>query len=167
MNADTYGVVGSPGFPGTDGAGPYTRQTAEQLRRNPDRPTAPRLHALTVAAATPGALVLPAALQIEAHDDEEQQPAPRPMSNVQRMLAGYTSFLPVRRRARRRSRRDSKPCGPHPRPHELLRTRTRHRLRSRYRVHRHRPSPLLRHRSGSSRTYRRNPRRSAGQRRAQ
>ncbi|NMI63149.1 hypothetical protein [Streptomyces sp. RLA2-12] len=100
VNADTYGVVSPPGFPGTDGASPYTRQLVEQLRRNPDRPTAPRLHALTVAAAgiPPGALVLPAAPEIEAFDDEEEQPAPRqPMSNVQRLLAGDTSVLPARR----------------------------------------------------------------------
>jgi hypothetical protein len=101
VNADTYGVVSPPGFPGADGASPYTRQIVEQLRRNPDRPTAPRLHALTVAAAgiPPGALVLPAAPQIEAYDDEEEQPALRPpMSNLQRLLAGDTSVLPARRR---------------------------------------------------------------------
>ncbi|MCX4885993.1 hypothetical protein [Streptomyces sp. NBC_00847] len=101
VNADTYGVVSPPGFPGADGASPYTRQIVEQLRRNPDRPAAPRLHALTVAAAgiPPGALVLPAAPQIEAYDDEEEQPAPRPpMSNLQRLLTGDTSVLPARRR---------------------------------------------------------------------
>ncbi|MFJ2561281.1 MULTISPECIES: hypothetical protein [unclassified Streptomyces] len=103
VNADTYGVVSPPGFPGTDGTSPYTHQIVEQLRRNPDRPAAPRLHALTVAAAgiPPGALVLPAAPQIEAYDDEEEQPAPRPpMSNLQRLLAGDTSVLPPVRRRR-------------------------------------------------------------------
>ncbi|MFJ8855169.1 hypothetical protein [Streptomyces sp. NPDC102437] len=87
----TYGIVSPPGFPGTDGASPYTRHLIEQLRRNPERPNAMRLHALTVAAAgiPPGALVIPAAPEIE--------PPARPMSNVQRLLAGDTSLLPRRR----------------------------------------------------------------------
>ncbi|MFJ2833601.1 hypothetical protein ACIPC1_39690 [Streptomyces sp. NPDC087263] len=104
VNADTYGTVSPPGFSGTDGVSPYTRQIVEQLRRNPDRPTAPRLHALTIAAVgiPPGALVLPATPQIEAYDDEEEQPVPRPpMSNLQRLLAGDTSVLPVPARRRR------------------------------------------------------------------
>ncbi|MFD9714412.1 hypothetical protein ACFWBR_41325 [Streptomyces sp. NPDC060006] len=101
VNADTYGTISPPGFPGADGASPYTRQLVEQLRRNPDRPSAPRLHALTVAAAgiPPGALVLPAAPEIEAYDEDEEQPALRPpVTNLQRLLAGDTSFLPPRRR---------------------------------------------------------------------
>lgn len=103
VNADTYGTVSPPGFPGTDGVSPYTRQLVEQLRRNPDRPTAARLHALTITAAgiPPGALVLPATPQIEAYDEGDEEPAPRPpMSNLQRLLAGDTSVLPLPARRR-------------------------------------------------------------------
>ncbi|MGP3691175.1 hypothetical protein ACTVZO_42015 [Streptomyces sp. IBSNAI002] len=92
-NAAVYGVVSPPGYPGSGGASPYTHHLIEQLRRHPDRPNAPRLHALTIAAADlpPGALVLPAAPAIEL----EHQPV---MSNLQRLLAGDTSVLSDRRR---------------------------------------------------------------------
>ncbi|MFF0430310.1 hypothetical protein ACFYUJ_38860 [Streptomyces sp. NPDC004520] len=84
--AAVYGVVSPPGFGGTDGASPYTHHLIEQLRQSPERPNAARLHALTVAASAlpPGALVLPTAPEIE--------PA-RPVTNVQRLLAGDTSVL--------------------------------------------------------------------------
>ncbi|MFE5730207.1 hypothetical protein ACFQ7A_04745 [Streptomyces sp. NPDC056528] len=86
-----YGVVSPPGFGGTDGASPYTHHLIEQLRRSPERPNAARLHALTVAASAlpPGALVIPAAPQIA--------PA-QPVTAVQRLLAGDTSFLSRRSR---------------------------------------------------------------------
>ncbi|MBT2469348.1 hypothetical protein J7E97_16055 [Streptomyces sp. ISL-66] len=92
-NAAVYGVVSPPGYPGSGGVSPYTHHLIEQLRRHPDRPNAPRLHALTVAAADlpPGALILPAAPAIEP----ERLPV---MSNLQRLLAGDTSVLSDRRR---------------------------------------------------------------------
>ncbi|MFJ8351291.1 hypothetical protein ACIQ9J_33995 [Streptomyces sp. NPDC094153] len=100
-NAEVFGVIAPPGFSGTEtGVSTYTRAWIEQLRRNPDRPTNSRLHALTVgtAALPPGALVIPFAPQINAAPSHEPAARP-PKSNLQRLLAGDTSVLPGRRRA--------------------------------------------------------------------
>ncbi|MFD3907865.1 hypothetical protein ACFXOL_10850 [Streptomyces californicus] len=101
-NAEVFGVIAPPGFTGTeDGVSTYTRAWIEQLRRNPDRPTNSRLHALTVgtAALPPGALVLPFAPEISAAPSYDEPAAHPPRSNLQRLLAGDTSVLPGRRRA--------------------------------------------------------------------
>lgn len=94
-SADAYGVIAPPGFSGSAGISPYTRTWIDQLRRNPDRPTNARLHALTLATAPlpPGAVVLPSTPEIDAPPAEPR----RPMSNLQRLLAGDTSVLPRRR----------------------------------------------------------------------
>ncbi|MFF4607795.1 hypothetical protein ACFY12_34280 [Streptomyces sp. NPDC001339] len=93
-SVDAYGVIAPPGFPGDGGVSPYTRAWIDQLRRNPDRPANSRLHAFTIAAAPlpPGAVVLPSTPEIERPAEPR-----RPMTNVQRLLAGDTSFLPRRR----------------------------------------------------------------------
>ncbi|MEU9796933.1 hypothetical protein AB0E27_41420 [Streptomyces sparsogenes] len=99
-SAEVYGVVSPPGFPGSEGASPYTRHWIEQLRGNPDRPTNARLHALTVGLAAtvlpPGTLILPSAPQLAA----PPAAARPPMTNLQRLLTGDTSLLqlPGRRR---------------------------------------------------------------------
>ncbi|MCZ0984028.1 hypothetical protein O1L60_45520 [Streptomyces diastatochromogenes] len=92
-SVEVYGTVAPPGFtgPGTSHVSTYTRAWIEQLRRNPQRPTNARLHALTVGAAAlpPGALIVPAAPEIDA-----QQYAPRPpQTNVQRILAGDMDLI--------------------------------------------------------------------------
>ncbi|WP_438297841.1 hypothetical protein [Streptomyces sp. HUAS TT7] len=99
-NAEVFGVIAPPGFPGTEtGVSTYTRAWIEQLRRNPDRPTNSRLHALTVgtAALPPGALVIPFAPEINAAPSYDEPAAHPPKSNLQRLLAGDTSVLPRRR----------------------------------------------------------------------
>ncbi|MEU5610530.1 hypothetical protein AB0H03_17645 [Streptomyces sparsogenes] len=95
---EVYGVVSPPGFPGTAAPSPYTRNLIEQLRRNPQRPSNARLHALTIAAAdlAPGTLVLPSAPQIAPTTHDEQAARP-PRTNLQRLLAGEAIPLPRRR----------------------------------------------------------------------
>ncbi|MDI5961253.1 hypothetical protein [Streptantibioticus silvisoli] len=89
-----YGVVAPPGWAV---AGPgipshYTAHLIDQLRRNPDRPPWPRLHALTVAGADlpPGALVVPAAPELVPHPDHRPQPDERhvPQPDEQHAPAG-------------------------------------------------------------------------------
>lgn len=100
-NAEAFGVVAPPGFPGSEtGASTYTRQWIEQLRRNPDRPTNSRLHALIVgtAALPPGALIIPFAPEISAIPSVDEPASRPPRTNLQRLLAGDTTVLPGRRR---------------------------------------------------------------------
>ncbi|MFJ2406641.1 hypothetical protein ACIOUE_35680 [Streptomyces xanthochromogenes] len=101
--ADTsaFGVITPPGFGvSKSGVSTYTQQWIEQLRNAPERLTASRLHALTAAtsALPPGTLVIPAAPELTAPSVAEPTARP-PMTNVQRLLAGDTSFLPNRRRS--------------------------------------------------------------------
>ncbi|MER5312341.1 hypothetical protein ABT034_31695 [Streptomyces sp. NPDC002773] len=108
-SVEVYGTVVPPGFtdPGNSHVSTYTRAWIEQLRRNPQRPTNARLHALTVGAAAlpPGALIVPTAHEIGA-----QQPAARPpQTNVQRILAGDMDFI-------RELRERAAPARPAPAP---------------------------------------------------
>ncbi|MFE9723131.1 hypothetical protein ACFYQ5_05925 [Streptomyces sp. NPDC005794] len=93
--ADVFGVVAPPGFPGNEGISVYTRHWIELLRHHPERPTNARLHALTVSSGSlpPGALVIPSTPEIAAPEPTARPP----MTHVQRLLAGDTSFLPHRR----------------------------------------------------------------------
>lgn len=79
---EMYGAVVPPGFtgPGDSHVSTYTRSWIEQLRRNPQRPTNARLHALAVGAAAlpPGVLIMPVAPEISAQ---------LPQTNVQRVHA--------------------------------------------------------------------------------
>ncbi|MGO4417289.1 hypothetical protein AB4Z54_00555 [Streptomyces sp. MCAF7] len=103
---EIYGVVSPPGFTGTAATSPYTRNLIEQLRRNPQRPSNARLHALTIAAAdlAPSTLVLPSAPEIApaSHDEHAARP---PRTNLQRLLTGEAIPLP-----RRRSEEPSEPA---------------------------------------------------------
>ncbi|MFD5236039.1 hypothetical protein [Streptomyces tendae] len=110
-SVEVYGTVVPPGFtgPGDSHVSTYTRAWIEQLRRNPQRPTNARLHALTVGAAAlpPGALIVPTAPEIAvpgnavpgiaarhaAQRAAAQQQVRPPQTNVQRILAGDMDFI--------------------------------------------------------------------------
>ncbi|MFI7352087.1 hypothetical protein ACIBSR_38275, partial [Streptomyces sp. NPDC049936] len=106
-SVEVFGTVVPPGFtgPGDSHVSTYTRAWIEQLRRNPQRPTNARLHALTVGAAAlpPGALIVPTAPEIAvpgiaarhaAQQAADQQATARPpQTNVQRILAGDMDFI--------------------------------------------------------------------------
>ncbi|MCQ4045827.1 hypothetical protein ACFOSC_27885 [Streptantibioticus rubrisoli] len=121
--AEVYGIVAPPGWPGTDSVSAYTRSVIDVLRQYPQRLAHARVHALAVAAADlpPGTLVLPAAAQI-ATSRPHDEPAPRPVSNLQRLLAGDLDVLPNRRRLTQRALNpDQLPPSPVEQPEETWR----------------------------------------------
>ena len=107
-SVEVYGTVAPPAFTGRDSnVSTYTRVWIEQLRRNPQRPTNSRLHALTVGAAVlpPGTLIVPTAPELAAPEiatrHATQQAAARPpQTAVQRILAGDTAFIEELRQRR-------------------------------------------------------------------
>ncbi|MEU0074119.1 hypothetical protein ABZ027_31960 [Streptomyces sp. NPDC006332] len=98
-SVEVYGTIAPPGFTSSDSSvSTYTRVWIEQLRRNQQRPTNSRLHALTVGAAAlpPGTLIVPTAPELAAPEiatrHAAQQAATRQPQTVQRILAGDTNF---------------------------------------------------------------------------
>ncbi|WP_431776281.1 hypothetical protein [Streptomyces cucumeris] len=120
-SVEVFGAIAPPDVHGS-GSGqisPYTRTWIDQLRRNPQRPTNARLHALTVGAAAlpPGTLIVPSAqgstVPAVAARQAAQQTTRPPMTNLQRILAGDADFI----RSLHRRRRDTAPeTPPAPRP---------------------------------------------------
>nr|WTE08783.1 hypothetical protein OH765_40090 [Streptomyces anulatus] len=119
-SVEVYGTVAPPGFssPDDNHVSTYTRAWIEQLRRNPQRPTSARLHALAVGAAAlpPGALIVPAAPEIAApgiatRHAAQQAAARPPQTNVQRILAGDMDFI-------RELRERAAPARPAPAPQQ-------------------------------------------------
>ncbi|MFF4828211.1 hypothetical protein ACFY20_35600 [Streptomyces sp. NPDC001312] len=100
-SVEVYGTVAPPGFTSPDDShvSAYTRAWIEQLRRNPQRPTNSRMHALAVGAAAlpPGTLIVPTAHEIAAPEiatrHAAQQAARPPQTAVQRILAGDMDFI--------------------------------------------------------------------------
>ncbi|MBY8868727.1 hypothetical protein [Streptomyces sennicomposti] len=105
-SVEVYGTVVPPEFtgPGNSHVSTYTRAWIEQLRRNPQRPTNARLHALTVGAAAlpPGALTVPTAPEIAApgiatryaaQQAAQERDARPPQTSVQRILDGDMDFI--------------------------------------------------------------------------
>ncbi|MFD8261911.1 hypothetical protein ACFV19_23935 [Streptomyces griseoluteus] len=100
-SVEVYGTIAPLGFsaPGDSHVSTYTRALIEQLRRNPQRPTNARLHALTIAAAAlaPGALIVPTTLEITPPESvtrnvAEQAAARTLKTSVHRILTGDTDF---------------------------------------------------------------------------
>lgn len=121
-SVEVFGAIAPPDAhgPSSGPVSPYTRTWIDQLRRNPQRPTNARLHALTVGAAAlpPGTLLVPSAqgstVPAVAARHAAQQTTRPPMTNLQRILAGDADFI----RGLHRRRRDAAPGHrpPAPRP---------------------------------------------------